>query len=290
MTSRSRVATDPSRHRFAELRQEAWRCGDVPLARTLTVLLNGHAREITLERKASYFDDHGGLWGEWRETWRSAPAPDPNPEIAELMVQREKWNHGRVKAWRSPKAQSGGYASTGELVTTYHEKAGTVKWRDLGAEDAAEILGSQSETKWGHVTTELGGGSHDLVWLRYEHHRDGYELEQHRSVMTHKGRLPARLVPIRKDAERIILAMCAEGLPDTSVGRVFTVNRKTIARLRARNVPPFPYRGKQLMQHTLTTPTTDQRLERIEKKLDDLAKRFPDPYATQTKRHLKVVK
>src|SRR5206468_1378553 len=56
--------------------------------RVLTVELNGHVRDVTKDRKASYFDDDGGLCGRRRRARRRVLAPQERGDLDRLMRLR----------------------------------------------------------------------------------------------------------------------------------------------------------------------------------------------------------
>ncbi len=193
------------------------------------------------------------------------------------MRENGDWDGGgRVLRFRDSRAEQ-------DWSDGAHDEGDEVKWHDLGNPEVADMLGVNGE-QWGHITDDLAGGQHDLVWILYEQLRRSfsYDLEQHREAMTRRGRrLPPELAFVKADAERIICGLHDAGISNVEIGRVFTCDPKTITRTVKRqtdlNVQRFPYGGKEISvleatpQILARLDAQDRQLNRIEQTLGRLA-------------------
>jgi hypothetical protein len=263
-------------HVLGELRQQAWSRGDTRTVRWATHLLNGHTHDIEHDRKSSYFKGDSGAWGNSRPCHFSADESiygrvvdldyrEPDPSLEALIEQRDILNqHGRKKRvwldWDSEDERlGGGAASTASSGVD-------VKWKELGGQRASELLGSQTNDKFGHVTTELAGGDHDRVWLVYFSLKPSHRLEEYQLVLCRRGRLPAHLKAVKADGERLILGLHQHDVASAQTARVFGVNERTVRRVLERNlnVRNLPYRGKE---YDVTNIEVLERINRLESRL-----------------------
>jgi hypothetical protein len=245
----------------------------------LTRLLNGHADDVidprrvrgkqAVRSKRGYFSGPSGRWGAIRRERFLArpggvhPSPDPSSEIDAMMranrgpgspdepfealLGASGISRGRVRRWTGDRDDGGGFDNAGHLRYTSHWRAGESKRKDLGDPATADLLGA-SGIKYGHVASKKGlaGGTHDLVHLHYWQFNPKVTLAEHSVALTRRGPLPPAMQKARHDAERIIRGLNGANIPKTEIAHHFSCSRKTVTRICAELVPPFPYGGKGL--------------------------------------------